>query len=102
MKNLQKVALTAAMLLSCATPALAGPGLGYAVVGTPYGTFGCKQRAETKLFSIGATNISKGSTIWADYQDYTIGIWCRGSEAIIMVSGNSPVADLRNELKSAF
>lgn len=83
----------------------AAPRLGYGATGTPYGLFGCKQRAEGKLYSIGATGIQKtnnSNTVWAYSGNFSIGIWCRGDEAIIMVSGDSDTLDLINEIKAAF
>lgn len=108
MEILKKALLSSALLLSLASPALAGsePILGFSSADTPYGVFSCKQRAENKLYSIGATSISKSSgsqTIWAKYGGtHTIGVWCRGPEVIIMVAGNGDTIDISNEIRSAF
>lgn len=94
----------AALATIVGTPTFAGPAAGISVANTPYGSFGCVQRAEMKFFSIGATNIQKpgGSVVWADLGETTVGVWCRGTEAIIVVAGGNQVIDLKNEIKSAF
>lgn len=108
MEIMKKAAVSSALLLSLTGPAMAGsePALGFSTAGTPYGVFGCKQRAENKLFSIGATDISKSSvsqTIWARYGGtHTIGVWCRGTEVVIMVAGSGDTTDISNEIRSAF
>lgn len=110
MKTLSKVMVAASIAIAtmCASPASADdtPELGFTIVNTPYGAFGCKQRAEQKLFSIGATSLTKSAGLnvtWAKFQGtHSIGIFCRGSEAVIMVAGNGDTSDIRNELKSAF
>lgn len=106
MKNLKTALLAPIATLCLASPVFAGspPAIGYTAASTPYGSFGCKQRAENKLYSIGATNISKssGGTIWADYGSYSIGVWCRGSEVVIIVAGDADTTDLRTEIRSAF
>lgn len=108
MEIIKKTLAASVLALSLSTPALAGsePVLGFASVGTPYGAFGCKQRAETKLFAIGATNITKSpnsSSIWANFGGtHSVGIWCRGPEVIIIVGGEGNITDLRDEIRTAF
>ena len=108
MEILKKAVATSALLLSLACPALAGsePALGFSTAETPYGVFSCKQRAENKLYAIGATNITKSSgtqTIWARHGGiYSIGVWCRGSEVVIMVAGDGETTSISSEIRSAF
>jgi hypothetical protein len=106
MDFIKMAAASLAAAVSFSLPALAGsePSLGYMAVDTPYGAFGCKQRAEQKLYAIGATGIHKsGSGVFGYYGGtHTIGLWCRGTEVIIVVSGSSDVTDIRSELKTAF
>lgn len=99
------LASLASLPLLFAHSAEAAPRLGYGAVGTPYGLFGCRQRAESKLYSIGATGIQKtnnSNTTWAYLGNFSIGVWCRGDEAVILVSGDSDTMELINEIKSAF
>jgi hypothetical protein len=79
--------------------------MSFASAPIPYGSFACKQRAENKLASLGATNISRSpgaATVWGDSGEFTVGIWCRSSEAVIFVAGPSSTAELRDDVKSAF
>lgn len=86
------------------SPSLAAPGITVHSVSTPYGVFSCKQRAQVKLFSMGATKVSDLSsiTIWGYVGDNTVGVWCRGSEGLVIVSGNSDIKSIRDEVMSAF
>jgi len=40
--------------------------------------------------------------VWANLDDFKIGVWCRGQEAIITVAGNGDTSALRDEIKTAF
>lgn len=108
MDIIKKALAASALTLALASPAAAGtePVLGFSTADTPYGAFSCKQRAEAKLFSIGATGIAKssgGQVLWAKYGgSFTIGVWCRGSEAVIIVAGDSNTTDIADEIRSAF
>ncbi|MEY4332405.1 MAG: hypothetical protein RLZZ196_1143 [Bacteroidota bacterium] len=95
---------TAAVIAASVTPAFASaPAASLGAAPTPYGQFGCLQRAQNKLFSIGATSINPSSSgVWAFLNnETTIGIWCRGSEAIISVSGEN-ASIIRDELRNTF
>lgn len=99
-----KSLLTTAAVVLTSVPALAGPpGATLSEVSTVYGKFGCIQRAQNKFFAMGATSIDvNSSSVWAFINgESTIGVWCRGSEAIISVSGTN-ITTLRDEIKTAF
>ena len=99
-----KSILTAtAIILSSVPAAFAGPpGTGVSSVSTIYGQFGCMERARNKFFVIGATSItSDNSFIWGYVSDATVGVWCRGQEAIIVAAGDN-YSNLRDEIKKAF
>jgi hypothetical protein len=86
-------------------PALAAPDVYMKSIDTPFGTFACKQRAQNRLFAMGATgvsNLSSGNTIWGYLADNTVGVWCRGNEAIVIVAGNADGKNIRDEVVSAF
>lgn len=105
MKNIA-LSILSLLSLTLAAPAMAAsPSVSIQSVNTPYGTFSCKQRAQNKLFSMGATgvsNLSSGSIIWGYIGDNTAGVWCRGIEAIIVVSGTSDSGSIRDEISQAF
>jgi hypothetical protein len=109
--NRTKMKVLTASLLSLmattlvATPSMAAPYVSMAVVDTPFGSFACKQRAQNKMYAMGATrvsNLSSGSTIWGYIGEYSLGVWCRGQEAVIVVAGDSDTASIRDDLKTAF
>lgn len=87
------------------TPVLANPvpQLSIGSAPTPYGVSGCMQRAEMVLYRIGATGISPGSgsgSYFASHGSNTVGIWCRGPEAIIVVAGDNNAPTLRQEVRA--
>ena len=93
---------TLAAVFTFTPAAFAGPFTSVSSVPTIYGQFGCLQRAQTKLFVIGATGITNNnSSVWGNLGESTVGIWCRGDEALIVVAGGD-VASLRTEIRSAF
>ncbi len=99
-----KFILTATtILLSSTSAAFAGPpGAGVSAVSTIYGQFGCMERARNKFYAIGATAITNdNSVIWGYVNNSTVGVWCRGQEAVIVIAGDD-VSNLRNEIKNAF
>jgi hypothetical protein len=99
---IKSILVSTAIILTTATSALAGPAAAVGARLTPYGQFGCIQRAQNKLFAIGATNItSSPDSIWADLGDNSIGVWCRGSEAIVVTAGPDS-STLRKEVGSVF
>lgn len=101
---IKTILATAAVIAASVAPvSAAAPPSALGSAPTPYGQFGCLQRAQTKLFAIGATSINVGSnSIWAILNNETsIGIWCRGPEAIVSVSGENATV-LRDEIRSVF
>lgn len=99
---IKTILATAAIILNTTTSALAGPAAAVGSRQTPYGQFGCMQRSQNKLFAIGATNITSGSdSVWADLGDNSIGVWCRGPEAIVVTAGPDSNT-LRREVGSVF
>jgi len=99
-----KSILTAtAFILASVPAAFAGPpGAAVASASTIYGQFGCMERARNKFYAVGATGITTdNSSIWGFVRDSTVGVWCRGQEAIIVTAGTD-VTNLRDEIKSAF
>lgn len=73
---------------------LTAPYISMQSVVTGYGQLGCLQKAESRIYQIGATNVTRTSnTVIATYGGTEkILVWCRGPEAIVTVSGNSPTA----------
>lgn len=105
MKNLSLSLLSLVATATVATPAIAAPDVSMAAVATPYGTFACKQRAQNKMYAMGATGVSSlssGSTIWGYIGDNTVGAWCRGQEVVIVVTGEADTSSIRSDLKTAF
>lgn len=98
-----KTILTTATILFASIPAaLAGPATTLSAVPTMYGQTGCMQRAQNKFYAIGATNLSSTNrSIWGHLNGSTLGVWCRGSEAIVIVSGDN-ATNLLEEIKSVF
>ena len=101
-----KSILTAAAVMFVSVPAAfsATPATAIASADTPYGKFSCLERAKNKYYALNATSISYssgGSSIWGYVGNSTVGVWCRGPEAIIVVAdGNA--STLRDEIKTAF
>lgn len=79
------------------------PGLAWRYVPTGYGQLGCIQRAESKLYQIGATNVSRNNSVnvFGNLTNEKIGISCRGAEAVIIVAGDDPFT-VRDEVYKAF
>lgn len=101
-KNVITSAIASIMILPSAAFAQVAPGLAYRQVSTPYGTFGCMQRAENKFYSMGATAINKGNNyIFGAINDNRISVWCLGTDAFIVVAGSN-VSPLRDEIYNAF
>ncbi len=99
---IKTIITTAAILATSIPAAFAGPATTLASAPTMYGQFGCIQRAQNKLYAIGATNINSNNvSIWGHLSNTTVGVWCRGSEAIIVVSGEN-VNNIRDEIKAVF
>lgn len=99
-----KSLLTTAAVVLTSIPAFAGsPAIALSAVSTVYGKFGCVQRAQNKLFALGGTSINTSSNfVWGTVNgETTVGVWCRGSEAIITVSGDN-ASNVRDEIKTAF
>lgn len=99
-----KALLATAVVALTSTPAFAGPpGAAISALSTVYGKFGCVQRAQNKFFAIGATSIDVTSnSVWGHVNgETTAGVWCRGPEVIIFVSGFNS-GSVRDEIKSAF
>jgi hypothetical protein len=100
---LKSTLISAAVILTSIPSAFAAaPASVLSSVSTPYGTFGCIQRTKNKLYSMGATGMDVyPEFVWAFVGDSTVGVWCRGQEAIISVSGKG-VVTLKDEMKTAF
>lgn len=102
---IKKILLSAIATLSFSTPTFAqtAPGLAYQSVSTGYGQFGCLQRAQSKLYQIGATNVyqKNGAYVYGTYGTEKIAVWCRGAEAIIIVAGTN-TGVVRDEVATAF
>ena len=102
---IKKTFLSVIATLSLISPsfAQAAPGLAYQSVSTGYGQFGCLQRAQSKLYQIGATNVyqNNGAYVYGTYGTEKIAVWCRGSEAIIIVAGTN-TGIVRDEVATAF
>lgn len=100
---IKSILTTTAILLASSPSAFAGsPAIATSITATPYGKFGCLQRAMNKFYAIGATGMTSDSdSVWGYVNNNsTIGVWCRGSEAIIITAGDNSV-NLRNEIKSS-
>lgn len=94
--------LATAAVLTMSPASFAGPAVSMSIVQTPYGQFGCMQRAQNKFFGIGATRIrSDVNSVWGHLNDTTIGVWCRGQEAFIVTAGDN-VNEIRDEVRNAF
>ena len=100
---IKSILTASAIIFASASAAIAGPpGASVASASTIYGQFGCMERARNKFYAIGATSItSDNSSIWGYVGDSTVGVWCRGQEAIIITAGSN-VTTLRDEVKKAF
>ena len=98
-----KTILTSTAILFASVPAaFAGPGQAVMVVPTIYGKFACVERAKNKLASISATSMTIDSdSVWGHYTNTSMGVWCRGQEAIILTAGENASA-IRDEIKTAF
>jgi hypothetical protein len=103
MKMIKSVLTATAVILSSVPSAFAGaPATSITSASTIYGQFGCMERARNKFFALGATGItSDNSFIWGYVNDSTVGVWCRGQEAIVIASGDNATS-LRDEIKKAF
>lgn len=81
------------------------PFISASVVDTP-SSFYCRTKARSKYFELGAREISNedSNSQWAIVGRNRALIWCRGSQAIIIVTGSNSTAieELRDELKKAF
>jgi hypothetical protein len=101
---LKSALISAAVILTSIPSAFAAaPGISLYSISTPYGTFGCIQRTKNKFYSMNATGMKVyPEAVWANLDDFKIGVWCRGQEAIITVAGNGDTSALRDEIKTAF
>ena len=101
-----KSILTASAIIAATTSAaFAGPATRLNAVDTPYGQTVCMQRAKNKLFIMGVTGVTSNNvSMWGHIAESIIGVWCRGTEAIIVVAGNdnSVLDGLRDEVKGVF
>jgi hypothetical protein len=99
-----KTIFTSAVVIFTSVPSAfaASPAVATTITATPYGRFGCLQRAMNKFYAIGATGMTSDSdSVWGYINNNaTIGVWCRGSEAIIITAGDNSV-NLRNEIRSS-
>ena len=99
---IKSILTSTAIILSSVPAAFAGPAQSVMVVPTIYGKFACVERAKNKLAAISATSMSIDSdSVWGHYTNTSMGVWCRGQEAIIVVSGDNASA-IRDEIKTAF
>lgn len=102
---LNKIIFSVAAVFLSTLPASAGgvPGLAWSFAPTGYGQLGCIQRAESKLYQIGATNVNRNNVInvFGNLINEKIGVSCRGAEAIIIVAGDDPFT-VRDEVYKAF
>lgn len=103
MKNLLFGLITALSLTSPVVAQSSSPGIAYRAFETPYGTFGCMQRGELKLYSMGATGVTKSNTsVFGTVVSSKVAVWCRGSEGVIIVTGYNDNAQIRDEVYTAF
>jgi len=99
---IKSILTSTAIILASTSSAFAGPMIAVKSIQTIYGQFSCLQRAQNKLTAISATSMTANSSfVWGHYPKTTMGVWCRGQEAIIMVSGEN-ADDIRDEIVSAF
>lgn len=81
------------------------PSMAVTTVETP-NAITCRQRARAKYFELGATDMSKDTenAQWGTFGNIQALVWCRGTEAVISVSGRSfnAVVEVKDELKKAF
>ena len=100
---IKSILASTTILLASVPAAFAGaPGVSITAVNTPYGQTTCMQRATNKFYVIGVTSIDISSAnIWGYLNNSTLGVWCRGGEAIITVAGDN-ASTLRNEIKGVF
>ena len=99
---IKSILASTAVVLASVPAAFAGPGQAVVVVPTIYGKFACVERAKNKLAGISATSMTVDSdSVWGHYTNTSMGVWCRGQEAIILVSGDNASA-IRDEIKTAF
>lgn len=103
MKMIKSILIATAIVLSSVPAAFAGaPGTGVSSASTIYGKFGCIERAKNKFFALGARSItSDNSFVWGYVGNSTVGVWCRGQEAIIVAAGDD-YKSLRDEIQNAF
>lgn len=93
----------AGLLSAFPASAEGAPGLAWSIAPTGYGQLGCIQRAESKLYQIGATNVHRNNNIniFGSLTNEKIGIMCRGTEAFIVVAGDNPFP-VRDEVFKVF
>ena len=99
------LAASAIVVAATTSAAFAGPATRLNAVDTPYGQTVCMQRAKNKLFIMGVTGVTSNNvSMWGHIGESIIGVWCRGTEAIVVVAGNdnSVLDGLRDEVKGVF
>lgn len=81
------------------------PSIVVSIVDTP-SSFYCRTKARSKYFELGARDISNedSNSQWAVVGRSRSLVWCRGTQAIVIVTGSNYTAidELRDELKKAF
>ena len=99
----KSILTSAAVILTSAPAAFAGPALlwGYKPIG--YGQFACIQKAETKLHQMSASNVNRNNVInvFGSFPNTTIGISCRNGEVMVSIAGDD-ASLLRDEIMNYF
>ena len=93
----------AAVILTSAPSAFAGPVLTWGFKQIGYGQFACIQKAETKLYQMSASNVNRNNVInvFGSFPNTTIGISCRNGEVMVSIAGDD-ASLLRDEIMNYF
>ena len=96
---------TSGMFSSLSSGGSTPPSMSLGISATP-NNISCRNTARSKLFEFGARDMSDSNTNsqWATVSNMRVLVWCRDTQAIISVAGNSydSVKELRDELQKAF
>lgn len=100
------------LLLGAAVLGFASPSFAQSVPSVAVGSsvissnISCRNKARTKYFEFGATNMSDSSSNsqWATVNGMKAFVWCRDTQAFIVVSGPDypAVSELRDEILKVF